>query len=69
MIPAEHEGDCKLALKKWRRVVIDEFALKQIDEIRGSTRSSRTNDCLKVQNGFHQRIYSKHELDLPPIAL
>jgi hypothetical protein len=46
MIPAEHESDCKLAMKKWRRVVISEFAMKQVDDLRNELDKEFKNERL-----------------------
>lgn len=48
------------ASQTWRRVVISEFELKQIDELRSELDNEfKERTALAVQNGSHRRIYSK----------
>jgi putative transposase len=50
------------ASQTWRRVVISEFELKQIDELRDDLDKEFTEQTTvsKVQRASHERIYSKH---------
>ena len=60
----------RFARKKWRRVVIGEWKLKQIDKSRDVFDKEFEKERLcQVQNGVPRAIYSKHELDLPLNAL
>ena len=50
------------ASQTWRRVVISEFELKQIDELRDELDKEfkERTTVSKVQRASHERIYSKH---------
>ena len=48
------------ASQTWRRVVISEFELKQIEELRNELEKEfKERTASAVQNASHQRIYSK----------
>ena len=50
------------ASQTWRRVVISEFELKQLDELRDELDKEfkERTTVSKVQRASHERIYSKH---------
>ena len=50
------------ASQTWRRVVISEFELKQIDELRDELDKEfkERTTVSKVQRASHERIYSNH---------
>jgi len=48
------------ASQRWRRIVISEFELKHIDELRSELdRDFKERTASMVQSASHQRIYSK----------
>jgi ribosome-binding factor A len=50
------------ASQTWRRVVISEFEVKQIGELRNELDNEFKERTIvsKVQRASHERIYSKH---------
>ena len=53
------------ASRTWRRIVISEFELKQIEELRSELeREFKERTGSVVQSASHQRIYSKRGLDV-----
>ena len=56
------------ASQTWRKVVISEFELKQIEELRNALdKEFKERNVSNVQQASHQRIYSNAGLD-PTLA-